>query len=209
MGKNKFLGVGLIAVLVISIVLISGCVEEETPTKKVTTTEKEAMTTVKETISKPTTTLKETTTTTIKQPSELTLNVGETAKTNKIEVTVKSVEKVKHYQYYSDIVQQYYTQTAPQGKTFILADVEIKNIGNDRVFVGSSEFSVTDFEEYRYDPEMYLGEDGLDMFKELYQNQKMRGKVLFKVPDDAQKLKMQYDFGNLFTGVKLATWNIN
>jgi hypothetical protein len=46
------------------------------------------------------------------------------------------------------------------------------------------------------------------MFKELYQNQKMRGKVLFEVPEDAKGLKIQYDFGSLFTKVKLASWEL-
>ena len=208
MKKQNLFMLGFVILLISGLVMLSGCISEEKPTKKVTTTEKKTTNTIKETISEPTTTVKavkETATT--EQPSELNLKVGETATTSKIEVTVKSAKKVKEYEYYSDVLQQYYTRTAPPGKVFIIADVEIKNIGNSRAYVGASEFSVTDSEGYRYDPEYYLGEDRLDMVKELYQNQKMDGKVVFKVPKDAKGLKIQYDFGR-FTGVKLATWEI-
>jgi hypothetical protein len=46
------------------------------------------------------------------------------------------------------------------------------------------------------------------MIKELYQNQKMKGKVLFEIPESATGLKIQYDFGNLMIGTKLASWVI-
>jgi hypothetical protein len=174
-------------------VIFAGCVEEEPPTK------------VPETTTRPTEIL----TPAPEVPTEVSLNIGETAKTSKIEVTAKSVEKTDYYEWYSDIVNQYYTQIAPEGKIYLLADVEIKNVGSDRAYVGSSQFSLTDSEGFRYDPELYLGEDGLEMLKELYQNQKMEGKMLFEIPEDAKGLKLQYDFGSLFTGVKLASWNLD
>lgn len=186
----------LLAFLLITVVFMSGCVSQESPTKSPTTTQPSETPKTTPPTTQPTT------------PTELNLKVGETAKTSKIEVTVRSAQKIKYYQYYSDIVQQYYTQTAPPGKSFILADVEIKNIGEGSGFVGSTELSITDSDGYKYDPEMYLGEDGLEMFKELYKNQKMSGKVVFKVPEDAKELKIQYDFGNLFMGTKLASWTI-
>ena len=86
--------------------------------------------------------------------------------------------------------------------------IEIKNIGSDRAYVGSSDFSMMDSEGFKYDPELYYGNDGFEMIKELYQNQKVRGKVLFEVPEDAKGLKIQYDFGSLFAGVKLASWEL-
>ena len=190
--KRKTL-VGLIAIVAIAAaVMFAGCVEEEPPTKAPETTTPPA----------------ETPTPTSEVPTELSLKIGETAKTSKIEVTVKSIEKVNYYTWYSDIGNEYYPQVAPEGKLYLLADVEIKNIGSDRVYVGSAEFSVTDSEGFKYDPEFYLGEDALEMFKELYLNQKMEGKVLFKIPETAKDLKLQYDFGSLFTGVKLASWEL-
>jgi hypothetical protein len=140
------------------------------------------------------------------QQRELILNVGETAKTSKIKVTVFSVEKTDYYVYTSGGFSG--SQVATPNKIFVLVDAEIQNIGSDSVYVGSSEFSLSDSEGYRYDPEIYLGEDRLDLFKQLYQNQKMRGKILFEIPENASGLKLHYDFGNLFIGTKLATWII-
>ena len=187
----KMKNIGLIAVILIaSIVLFTGCLEEETPTK------------VEELTPTPEATPEE------EFVTELNLNIGETAQTSKMEVTVISAEKTKYYVYYSDIFEETMTEVASPGKRLILTEIEIKNIGSDRAYIGSSEFSMTDSEGYRYDPELYYGNDGLEMFKELYQNQKMAGKVLFEVPEDANGLKIQYDFGSLFTEVKLASWGL-
>ena len=142
-------------------------------------------------------------------PRELNLAVGETAKTSKIEVTVISAQKKNSYDYYSDIFKETITQEAGPEKTYILVEAEIKNVGSDRVFVGTTDFSVTDSEGYHYDPDwLYYGDNGLDMIKELYQNQKIRGKILFEVPEDASDLEILYDFGNLFIGTELASWEI-
>ena len=65
-----------------------------------------------------------------------------------------------------------------------------------------------DSEGVRYDRELYAGEDALDIFQELFQGQKMKGKVIFKIPESATGLKLNYDFGNVVTGTKLATWEI-
>jgi len=181
----------LIAIMILGIVFISGCVQEETPTKIPAT--------------QPTQTQQ---TTQSEAPSELSLKIGETAKTSKIEVTVISARKTTFYEYYSDILKETMVQEASPGKIYILVEAEIKNIGADSVYVGSSKFSVTDSEGYRYDPELYYGDDGLEMIKELYRDQKMRGKILFEVPETASGLKVQYDFGNLFIGTKLASWSI-
>lgn len=187
----------LLAILLIGVVFVSGCISPESPTKAPTTTQPSETQETTPPTTQPTT------------PTELNLNVGETAKTSKIEVTIFSVQKTKSYNYYSDIFKETMTQEVKPEKTFILVDAEIKNVGSDSAFVGSSEFSITDSEGYKYDPEaLYYGDDGLEIFKELYQNQKMRGKVLFEAPENAKDLKLQYDFGNLFLGTKLASWTI-
>ncbi len=56
-------------------------------------------------------------------------------------------------------------ETAKPGKIFILADLEIKNVGSDKVFpIG--DFSVTDSEGYKYERSInymfiYVGNDRL------------------------------------------------
>ncbi len=143
-------------------------------------------------------------------PTELSLKVGETATTSKLEVTVFSAQKIKSYDYYSSILKENMTQEADPEKTYVLIDAEIKNVGQDSSYAGSSEFSIADSDGYKYDPTLYYGQgtDGMDMIKQLYQNQKMRGKVLFEIPDSATGLKIQYDFGNLLIGTKLASWTM-
>jgi len=48
----------------------------------------------------------------------------------------------------------------------------------------------------------------MDAIKQLYTSQKMRGKILFEIPENTEGLKLHYDFGNLYIGTKLATWSI-
>jgi len=195
MASNRVL---FLALLLIAAVLISGCVSQDSPSKASST----------QLSGTPTPTPQQTQPTT---PTELNLRIGETARTAKIEVTVISAVKTKSYDYYSDILKETMQQEASPGKTFVLVEAEIKNVGADSAFVGSSEFSIADAEGYKYDPTLYYGQgtDGLEMIKQLYQNQRMRGKVLFEIPETAQSLKIQYDFGNLLVGTKLAAWTLD
>jgi len=137
---------------------------------------------------------------------ELSLKVGETAKTSKIEVTLLSAQKTKSYTYYVNEME--FSHEARPGNIFVLAEFEIKNIGSEREYVGFSQISLIDSEGIRYDPGIYLGQDALPALKELYKNEKTKGIVLFEIPENASGLKVRYDFGNLLVGVKLATWTI-
>jgi hypothetical protein len=150
-------------------------------------------------------------TSTVTVPTEINLKVGETARTSLLEVTVASVQRASSYDYYSSFLGGNATQDANPGKVFFLVDAEIRYTGSDSAFVGSSKFSITDSEGFKYDPSLYLGQntDGLEMFKQLYQNQRMKGKILFEVPASAQGLKIVYDLGNLVTGTKLVSWEIS
>lgn len=182
----------MIGILVIVLISLTGCISEENPEKVVTSSAP---------ISTPTPT---------PTPSieKLILKVGETAKTSKLEVTVLSVERTKAYQYYSDIFKEMMTEKAKPGNDFVIADVIIRNVGSDRVYVALGSFSLVDSNGYRYDPELFLGDDKIDFLQELYPGEVIRGKVLFEVPEQAIGLKIRYDFGNLFVGVRLASWEI-
>lgn len=188
--------------IILASVLVLGCVEEESPTKAPATQ------TTTQTTTQATTRATAQETQTPVTPTELNLKVGEIAKTSKIEVNVITAQKVKSYNYYSDILEENQIQKVSPGKIYILVEAEIKNVGSDRAYVGYTTFSITDSEGYKYDPTMYFGTDGMDAFKELYNNQKMKGKILFEIPENSQKVKLQYDFGNLFTETKLASWSI-
>lgn len=138
-------------------------------------------------------------------PSEIILKVGESATDTGIQATVISAQKTKSYNY-ENSQNEVKVETAKSGKIFILADLEIKNVGSEKVFpIG--DFSVTDSEGYKYErsPNLiftYKGNDRLPD-QELFPNQKSRGKLSFIIPENAQGLKLQYDFRT-----KWASWLI-
>jgi hypothetical protein len=142
-------------------------------------------------------------------PTSVELAIGGTATNPERQVTVFSVQKVPSYTWVGSSSSYKFTENAKTGNTFIIVDAEVKNIDSDRMYASSGDFSISDSEGNRYDPEMYAGDDGLGYFKELYKSQKVRGKVIFEVPLHANNLVLYYDFGNLFSGTKLASWKIN
>lgn len=178
-----------LTVLILAIILVAGCTQTaETPTKSPTGAA------ITEKIENA--------------PNELKLNIGETAKTTKIQITVTDVKKADFYSYYSDILKDTKIEKAPQGKTFIIAEAEIMNINTSREYAGSGKFSIMDSQNFRYESEYYYGTDGLNSLKELYPNEKIKGKMIFEIPQGSTQLRLLYDFGTLFTDVKLANWNI-
>lgn len=192
---------GIIAIILVS-VLALGCVEESPSKAPATQTTTQATMQATQTPATPT---------------ELNLKIGEIAKSSKIEVNVITAQKVKSYTYYSGFGQNPELKDAKAeaspGWLYVLVDAEIKNIGSDSVFVGYTEFSIKDFfsEEGREDtfgPTMYYGTDAMERSKELYNNQKMKGKILFQIPENTQNVRLQYNFGNLSPEAKLASWSI-
>lgn len=140
--------------------------------------------------------------------TELELNIGETAKTSELEVTVKTAEVTDSFSYYDSIWEERMTERADPEKTFVIIEVEIKNVGNDEETAYAGEFSVTDSEGYRYEQDYktyYFDDEALGLVS-LYPNQKAKGKILFEIPEDATELKIQYNFG--LWDVKLASWII-
>jgi len=140
--------------------------------------------------------------------TETQLLVGQTATLGGVSVTVISANRTKMYTYYSDLLGETQVQVAPPGKIYVLVTAEIRNGGSSNILAGSSSFSISDSENYRYDPELYGGDDALDFLKELYPNQRMRGRIVFAMPQNAFGLKIQYDFGDIFTGPRIATWRV-
>ena len=199
---------GLTIIFAIALaVFFAGCVEEEeevpanveatTPTPGVTPEEESATVPVPEPMAE------------VKPVADLNIELGQAAKTSKISVKVTSATKTDHYDYYSDTLEQTTTEEASPGKVFVIADVLIKKVGGDEVYAGSSKFSMIDSEGVRYDHELsYQGDDKLVEFEETHLNQRMRGSVLFMVPEDAKGLKIWYDFGDLFTEIESASWDV-
>jgi hypothetical protein len=120
-------------------------------------------------------------------------------------VTVISAPKIKSYQWGRDFLGMPYTEEAQQGKIFVLVDALVESIGKESIYVNPYDFSMTDSQNYKYDPALYFGDDDLPS-TELYQGQQAGGKVLFEVPEGAIGLKVVYDFG--FWETKLAMWQL-
>jgi hypothetical protein len=140
--------------------------------------------------------------------AELELSIGQSATTSKQQVTVFSARKTSSYTWTGSTSSYTFTEKATSGKTFILVEAEIKNIGSDRMYASAGDFSISDSEGNRYDPELYAGEDALGLFQELYKNQKVKGKVVFEIPTSADNLILYYDFGDIISGTRLASWKI-
>nr|QNO46741.1 hypothetical protein EIOBDEGA_00029 [Methanosarcinales archaeon ANME-2c ERB4] len=197
---------GLTIIFAIALaVFFAGCVEDEvpanvevtTPTPEFTPEEESATVPVPEPMAED------------KPVADLNIELGRAAKTSKISVKITSTTKTDHYDYYSDTLEQTTTEEASPGKVFVIADVLIKKVGGDEVYAGSSKFSMIDSEGVRYDPEPSdQGDDKLIEFEETHLNQKMRGTVLFIVPEDAKGLKIWYDFRDLSTEIESASWNL-
>ena len=82
-------------------------------------------------------------------------------------------------------------------------------MGLDRDYRGAMDFSLTDSNNRRYDAEVCLDANAMELMQELYKDQIMTGWVMFEVPEDATGLKVQYDFGSVWSGTKLASWDLN
>ena len=140
--------------------------------------------------------------------ADLNLKLGRAAKTSKISVKVTSAPKTYHYDYYSDTLKQTTTEEASPGRIFVIANVLIEKIEGEGIYAGSSKFSMTDSTGVRYYPKPYHGDDKLVELEETHLNQRMRGSVLFEVPEDAEELKIWYDFKSLSAELKSVSWDV-
>ncbi|MFZ3060545.1 MAG: DUF4352 domain-containing protein [Candidatus Methanoperedens sp.] len=143
-------------------------------------------------------------------PTELTLKIGETAKLPGIEVTVISVNK-------TDSISVDYPWKV--NDTFFLVDVEIKNTGDKGIMFIGNPFQMNDaagfsHSQESYDP--YKHKDTLGTNEDLYPAHTRRGKILFRVPREAEGLKIELNFNNLYTPdykklpieVKSVSWKV-
>ena len=123
--------------------------------------------------------------TTAPTPETLKLSIGESAKSSDTIVTVTSVDRSESYRYYSTVFEKYMTQSAEPGKDYVLVDAELQYTGSSSDYVTAGSFSLADSEGYRYDYTMYYGDDDFPIVKELYPDQRVRGKLLYTVPSSA------------------------
>jgi uncharacterized secreted protein with C-terminal beta-propeller domain len=177
----KIATVALLAIFLVGIVLVSGCLSSEESTSTSNSGQSGSDTT-------------------------MNLKIGETAQTTKREVTVYSVQKSSTYTWRGSSSGNIYTETAPPGKIYIMANVQVKNIGSDSLYASGGDFSIADSNGFKYD-QSYASIDNEFHSQELFPNQRTSGIVMFEVPINATNLKLVYDFGS-FGSVKLAIWSL-
>ncbi|MFA4855502.1 MAG: DUF4352 domain-containing protein [archaeon] len=137
-------------------------------------------------------------------PTALNLQIGETAKTSKIEVTILATDLADSYDY-TDWMEQPAVQQAPLGKQYLLAFAQIKSVNQDSIYASAGDFSATDSQGYSYNAD---DASNFPYLKELYKNQKVDGTLIFEIPKNAKDLKILFNFGSMFTETKLASWEI-
>jgi hypothetical protein len=198
---------------------LSGTGPKATPTPKASLTQKPTSTSKAATPTPKPTPISKTTPTTQSTLSQtpvpigtlgleiLKLPIGEGASDGIKSVIVYSAKKTDRYSYSE--ANKTKSETSPKGKKFVIVNAGIKNIGAPFITVNPASFSITDSNHYKYDPySVYNGTDGLKM-QQLYLDQVSVGKILFAVPEGSIELRLQYDFGDLVSGPKLAEWPVN
>lgn len=168
----------LLALILIGIILISGCVGEKTYETPTNVTPKQ-------------------------KPQVKTFKIGETASNGKIAVIVNSIKflDVIKYNITSEVMGEEYTYTydykPKEGYKFLILDLTVENLQADKTVTISSliQFKVTDKDGYSYDVSFgtaYLDRKWSD--GDLLPGQKRRGNVAFEVPKNAQGLKFEFLF---------------
>ncbi|MDD1719306.1 MAG: DUF4352 domain-containing protein [Methanoregulaceae archaeon] len=137
------------------------------------------------------------------------LRLGDSAGNSERQVIVFTARKTRSYQYFSEAIHKYLTNVAEPGKVFLICEGEVKNLGEDEAYVGAGDFSLSDSEGNRYDPDILsLLNDALPYYQDLYKGEKISGSIVFVVPESSGGHRLSYDFGNILTGADLATWDI-
>jgi len=195
-----------ITLLVAALILLSGCISQEEPPETTVPTTLEP-TTLETTVPRPTTTMVSTTPVIVSE----NLKPGETASISNLEVEVESFEKMDSMLYYDIANNQPYRLKAPSGKTFLVVNAMIRNrekTGKFSPTLNISRFSVTDADGNSYSPEKFEGADLIPLSKTLNSGNEMEGRVVFKVPKDAEGLILSYDFTGLEAGAGEEKWDI-
>ena len=184
---------GFVAILLVAVVLISGCTSdtEYTPPSKTESTPSSGET-PSET---PTTTPSEP-----EPPKTQIFNVGDTATDDELKVTVNNVKFVSKI---DEKDNEFLVAEAPSGKQYAVVDITIENVLSDKTQSVSTmmETTILDQDGYNYDLD-FEGLTALDKsFKdgEILPGMKKRGELAYLVPSDATDLKFIYKF-DLFTG---------
>ena len=137
---------------------------------------------------------------------EVPLSLGETAQAFGVAVTVSNAVITDSYEYYDKASESTVTKEANPGISFLIASVEMKNVGNTvKTMQGADVFRAVDAEGSSKTVMPYLGESPLVSIQHLQPGTKIEGKMLFEIQKGASGAKIEY---RTMWQVRLAEWEI-
>lgn len=133
---------------------------------------------------------------------EKTFKIGETAESDKLEVTVTDklavtvteIHLTDSYDYWRVFDERWDTRQALPGTTFIIAHINIKNISTtDTYKAGTWQMRGGDIES-DVPSSSYMGEDPLETSWPIAPGEEIEGEVQFVVPKDSTGYYVKYRF---------------
>ena len=121
------------------------------------------------------------------RPTPVIGKVGQRVELAGIALTVTKVER-------TDKILEFLS--AKEGNIYVIADLLIENIGNDRIDYNLYSFKVKDGDAYEYQPGM--APDPMLQFGSLEPGEKVRGNVGFEIKAEATQLVLSYSL-EMFT----------
>ena len=104
-----------------------------------------------------------------------------------------------------------YYHGAKYGYRYLIVTVEARNIGKREVYIDPTNFVVTDENNYFYEPEGGMFGAGIEnslSFTKILPNQRVRGKLVFEIPEKA-KVLINYNFGDMFSKPFIVSWKVD
>lgn len=146
-------------------------------------------------------------------PEHPRLEVGGAYSTDAFMVTVLGSRKITGYDYFDKAADATATKEADAGEVFLIVDIEFESLGgwalgtNGNQLALRGQFTVSDAagEDYSYAP--YFGENALVLAPHLDKGEKVRGEILYVVPEQAEGFIIQYK-GRKFPRPTLAEWTL-
>jgi hypothetical protein len=136
------------------------------------------------------------------------LKVGETWRSSDFVVTITEAKVAKSYDYIDPVSKSNTTDTAEAGKTYVIANATIENIGTQvRYEEGQRRFKAGDSAGAYYFYHVYMGEPRMAQFYQFEPGQKTSGYLLFEVPEAATGLKVSY-WDDSSPAVLQAEWSL-
>jgi len=178
-----------ILLLLVSVLLVAGCVNDGTSAGLVGSVL--AGNDAPEVVEDPT------------LPIGLVLPVGDPATASVLEVVVTDAKIVKSYEADGKKIEPF------EGKAFIIIDVEITQRGSHDIPAGRSRLFVTDQDMIDRYPSSYAGKDGLVGLEVLKGGKTISGKAAFEIPEGLKNPLIVYEFGADITVTNMVAWELS